>query len=145
MFAWVSNDKKTMEIFATPRKRKPGWFNAHSEYRRLLQENNQSMTKIGNSIAAGLRKYQDAWRKHFSKTFNLGIGGYRVQHVLWRAGNIDLPNSTHIAILQCSSNNIDHKKPRTIAHRSMKVASELLQKSYHIKIMITGLLLGDNN
>ena len=122
MVTFESYEKKTIGIFPTPRNRKPVWFNAHGKYRGLLQEKHQSMVKIGNSIAAGFRKYPNAWRKYFLKTFNLGIGGDNVQHVLWRADNIDLSNSTNIAIIQCDTNNIDNNKPSKISHRLMKFA-----------------------
>ena len=122
MVTFESYEKKTIEIFPTPRNKKPGWFNARGKYIGLLQKKHQSMVKIANSIAAGLRKYPNAWRKYFLKTFNLGIGGDSVQHVQWRANNIDLSNSTNIAIIQCDTNNIDHNKPSTISRRLMKFA-----------------------
>lgn len=95
------------------------------------------MVTIGNSMATGLRRYSNVCRKHFSKMFNLVIGGDRV---IWRAGNIGLPSSTEIIILQFSTNNIDHNKPRTIENEIIKIVSILLNKSYQIKIIITGIL-----
>ena len=83
--------------------------------------------------------------KVFSEEGHLGVGEDRVQHILWRASNIDLPNSTQIVILQCFTNNTDHNKPSTFANEMMKIALVILKKSYQTKIIITSPVLWDNN
>ena len=82
----------------------------------------------------GLRRYPNIGKKYFRRQFIL------VWHALWRAGHIDLPNSTKIVILQCSTNNTDQDRPSTIANGIMKITLFLLKKSNHVKLIITGLL-----
>ena len=48
-----------------------------------------------DSIVAGLRCYPTVWRNFILqyKTVNLGIGGDRIENVLWRINDIVLPKS----------------------------------------------------
>lgn len=94
----------------------PGWFNIHNYQTGLLQKKGPSIIIIGNLIAACHRRYRHVWRRYFLKKINLGVGGDRVQHVLWRASNIDLLNSTQIALLQFGTNNTDRNEPSTFAN-----------------------------
>ena len=138
MATWKSHEKWTMKLFATSRSSKLGCFNR-------LQKKCSSAVIIGGSIATRLGRYPKVWKKYFLKTVSLAVGGERVQRILWRVGNTDVPNSTQIVMFQCRTNNIDHNKPSTIANRLMKIASVLIKESNHIKITITGLLTWDKN
>ena len=53
------------------------------------------MVVIGDSIVAGLRGYPIVWRNFILqyKTVNLGIGGDRIENVLWRINDKVLPKS----------------------------------------------------
>ena len=43
---------------------------------------------------------------------NLGIGGDRVENVLWRAISLLLPSSVRNIVVQCATNNISTDSPR---------------------------------
>ena len=64
---------------------------------------------IGYSIVAGLRCYPTLWRNFFLryKTINLGIGGDRVENVLWSINDVVLPKSVRSVVIHCGTNNID--------------------------------------
>ena len=47
---------------------------------------------IGDSIVAGLTRYNNVWKNLFGRGFiNLGIHGDCVEHVLWRVKDIAFP------------------------------------------------------
>ena len=53
---------------------------------RITEKTYASVVVIGDSIVAGLRRYPTVWRNFILqyKTVNLGIGGDRIENVLWR-------------------------------------------------------------
>ena len=52
---------------------------------------------------------------------NLGIGGDRMQHVLWRSMNIDLNPNAKYVIIHCGTNNVDKDQPRAIGKSIMAI------------------------
>ena len=42
---------------------------------------------IGDSIAAGLARFNDVWHNFFRNVLNLDIGRDRAEHIIWRADN----------------------------------------------------------
>ena len=71
---------------------KKNWLNFHHNHCSKLAKYTFENILIGDSIVAGLSRYQNAWDKFLKplKTLNCGIGGDRIEHVLWRA--LDLPD-----------------------------------------------------
>ena len=57
--------------------------------------NDSTVVLIGASIVAGLKKCRSVWHRYFARlsTINLGIGGDRTEHILWRNEDIDLPST----------------------------------------------------
>ena len=69
-----------------PKKRsKIGLIETHYHQTELLRKSYASVVVIGDSIVAGLRRYPTVWRNFILqyKTVNLGIGGDRIENVLW--------------------------------------------------------------
>ena len=58
---------------------------------------------IGDSIAAGLARFSDVWNIFFRNALNLGIGGDRTEHVIWRIDNLSFPASIKYVIIQCGT------------------------------------------
>ena len=75
-------------------------------------------------------RYTDIWRKFFAplNALNLGIGGDRTQHVLWRAENLDISPSTKFVVLHCGTNNIDRDTPTCIANGIISIALTFQEK-----------------
>ena len=71
---------------------------------------NYSTLLIGYSTIAGLSRYFNIWKRYFKplNAINCGIGGDRVENILWRCKN--LPSSTNLqnAVIMCGTNNIQH-------------------------------------
>ena len=88
----LRNDYRNLQ----PKKRsKIGWIETHYHQKELLRKSYASVVVIGDSIVAGLRRYPTVWRNFILqyKTVNLGIGGDRIENVLWRINDKVLPKS----------------------------------------------------
>ena len=68
---------------------KTNWLNSHCNQCSKLSRNYYETIIIGDSIVAGLSRYQSVWAKFFKplRVLNCGIGSNKVQHVLWRSHN----------------------------------------------------------
>ena len=104
-----------MALNAQGRFNKSSWIECHHKHFFTMTPNT---LLLGDSIKDGLAQYQILWKKYLVllNTMNLGIGGDRVENVLWRAINLPLPSSVQNAVVQCGTNNILTDSPRDIAH-----------------------------
>ena len=62
--------------------------------RESMQKASASLIIIGDFLVPGLRRHIYIWKKYFLNLVDLCIGGNWVQHILWGAGNIDIPKCT---------------------------------------------------
>jgi beta-glucosidase len=81
----------------------------HEAFNQRAKQGNVDLIFIGDSITQGWEGAgKDVWAKYYAKrnAVNLGIGGDRTQHVLWRLdhGNID-GISPKLAVLMIGTNN----------------------------------------
>ena len=54
-------------------------------------------------------RYTKIWFELFDRnTVNCGIGGDKIQNVLWRAGNVPLPTSMKYVFINCGTNNLEY-------------------------------------
>ena len=76
---------------------------------------------------------------------NCGIGGDRVQNILWGCQN--LPSSPHLqnAVIICGTNNIQHNFVKDIVDMIVEIALPLRRKYHPIAIFVCGLLPFDKN
>ena len=72
---------------------------------------------------------------------NCGIGGDKVQNVLWRAEKISLPQSLEDVVINCGTNNLDTDDSEKIADGLFCIALALKKRMNHLKIVINGILL----
>ena len=100
---------------------------------------------MGDSIVAGLSRYPNVWNDYFAQinTLNLGIGGDRVENVLWQAINLPLPLSMKNVVILCRTNNISIHTPRDIADCIISIGCILQNKSSGINVSICGLIPRD--
>ena len=89
---------------------------------------NYSTLLIGDSIIAGLSRYSNNWKRYFQplNAINCGIGGERMQNILWRCHN--LPSSPHLqnAVIMCGTNNVQHNSVDGIVEITFS-----LRRKYH--------------
>jgi len=127
------------------RDNKAGWYNIHDKHTSLSSTSKTQIILIGDSIIAGLSRYPRIWQAYFKphRALNFGIGGDRTQHVLWRAENIDLPQTTKYLVIHCGTNNIDRDSPRDIANGIISIGLTLQEKNPGLKVVVTGILPRD--
>ena len=126
-----------------PRIHKLGWQETQTSQKKLLKNSATPIIIIGDSIAIGLRRYRDIQSNYFKDALNLGIGGDRVENVLWRARDISLPHTTLFVIIHCGTNNVDQSQPEDIAVGVMKIAETFMKNHPKITTIITGMLPRD--
>ena len=138
----LCNDYRNFE----PKKRcKSGWIESHYYQKELLRKSFASVVVIGDSIVAGLRPYPTVWRNVFLryKTINLGIGGDRVENVLWRINDIVLPKSVRSVVMSCGTNNIDTSNSDEIDLGVVTIARSISHHYPNIEVTVGGLLPRD--
>ena len=127
------------------RDSKPGWYATHNKHVRLAKGSQSEYIFIGDSIVAGFSRYKNVWHKYFNTSLNLGIGGDRTQHVLWRSMNIDLNPNAKYVIIHCRTNNVDKDQPRAIGKSIMAIGRTFQNRNPQIKVLVTGILPRDTN
>ena len=82
-------------VSCTPLKRisKNNWSELFKKHQVDLYCSTPSAIVAGDSIAAGPARFSDVWHNFFHNALNLGIGGYRTEHVIWRVDNLSFPAS----------------------------------------------------
>ena len=93
----------------TPEPRSGGWMKRHESFNQRVAKGNVDLIFIGDSITHAWESSGKAvWAKHYAKrnAVNLGIGGDRTQHVLWRLDNGNIKNiRPKAAVIMIGTNN----------------------------------------
>ena len=131
--------------YPTGRFYKDNWVRNHKDQAALIKSSrNVSAVLLGDSIIAGFLRYPNIWYKFFDEnTINCGVGGDKVQNVLWRAENIPLPQSLEYVVISCGTNNLDTDDSEKIADGLFCIALALKKRMNHLKIVINGILPRD--
>jgi lysophospholipase L1-like esterase len=118
----------------------------HEAYNQTIKNHQDAqLLFIGDSITdAWSGPGKEAWNKHFAprKAVNLGIGGDRTQHVLWRLenGNIDgvKPKAAVLMIGTNNSNGNDHTAEE-IAEGIKAIVAKLRKELPETKILLLAI------
>ena len=94
-------------VIAMPRQ--GGWMRRHESFNERVRQGGVDLIFVGDSITQGWEgRGRDVWAKYYGsrRAVNLGIGGDRTQHVLWRLdhGNVD-GISPKAAVVMIGTNN----------------------------------------
>ena len=113
------------------RHNKVGWFENQQKHICLTKRMQPTILLIGDSIIAGLTRYQNVWKKYFKfpKTVNCGIPGGKTQHVLWRAKNLFIPPSVKFIVIHCGSN-LDCNYPIDIGKRILNIGKSIPDNNF---------------
>lgn len=125
-----------------PVPRDGGWMTRHEGFNKRVKEGNVDLIFIGDSITQGWEGAgKDVWAKQYGKrnAVNLGIGGDRTQHVLWRLdnGNID-GIAPKLAVLMIGTNNSNgaDNTAEDIAAGIEAIVKKLREKLPQTKVLV---------
>jgi len=136
--------KDTPLATVTPIPRKDAWWQKrHESMNARVKQGNVGMLLIGDSITHGWEGAgKETWKKYYEKrnAVNLGIGGDRTEHVLWRLenGNID-GIAPKLAVIMIGTNNSGGDKPEAIAAGIKAIVEKLRAKLPQTKVLILGI------
>jgi beta-glucosidase len=129
----------------TPVPREGNWVKRHESFNERVKKGNVDLIFIGDSITQGWEGAgKEAWEKHFAKrnAVNLGIGGDRTQHVLWRLDNGNIEGiKPKLAVIMIGTNNSnrDDNTAEEIADGIKAIVAKLRAKLPETKILLLAI------
>ena len=138
-----AQDKAAVNDAVVPVPREGGWVQRHESFNERVKQGNVDLIFIGDSITQGWeRAGKSVWEEFYAQrnAVNLGIGGDRTQHVLWRLdhGNIE-GISPKLAVLMIGTNNSGTNTSEQIAAGIEAIVDKLKKKLPKTKILILGI------
>lgn len=121
------------------------WVKRHESFNERVKQGNCDLIMIGDSITHSWENAgKEVWAKYYEqrKAVNLGIGGDRTQHVLWRLQNGNLEGiSPKAAVLMIGTNNSnkDDNTAEEIADGITAIVKELRKRLPETKILILAI------
>ena len=125
----------------TPVPRDAGWMKRHDLINeRVKATGDTQLLMIGDSITQGWEGGgKEAWAKYYAprKAVNLGIGGDRTEHVLWRLdnGNID-GIKPKAAVIMIGTNNSGKNSAQDIAEGITAIVTKLRTRLPNTKVLV---------
>ncbi|MCH9654303.1 MAG: acetylxylan esterase [Planctomycetes bacterium] len=135
-------------IPAVPRS--SGKMGRHKKINKRVSEGNVDLVFIGDSITSGWEnRGAKVWEKFYSKrnAVNLGIGGDRTQHVIWRLDNGNIKGiSPKAAVVMIGTNNSRDNTSEQIAEGVKGIVEQLRNKLPDTKVLLLAIFpRGENN
>ena len=139
----VADPSKNDAIVPVGKDDNEGWMNRHKAMNERVKQGNVDLLLIGDSITHGWEgEGKAAWEKHYAprNAVNLGIGGDRTQHVLWRLdhGNID-GITPKLAVIMIGTNNSGTNTPEQIAEGIEAIVAKLRDKLPEMKVLVLAI------
>ena len=130
-----------------------GWTNRQELLNKRAAETGEKaqVIFIGDSITEGWEKEgKGVWEKYYSgrNAVNLGIGGDRTQHVLWRLdnGNIKgLKPKAAVLMIGTNNSNFEDNTPGQIAGGIAAIVAKLREKLPSTKILLLAIFPRSEN
>jgi lysophospholipase L1-like esterase len=126
-----------------PAPRDANWMKRHDSFNERVKKGNVDLIFIGDSITQGWEGAgKKVWEEFYSKrnAVNLGIGGDRTQHVLWRLdhGNIE-GIKPKLAVLMIGTNNSGSNTSEQIAAGVTAIVEKLRKDLPETKVLVLGI------
>ena len=133
-----------------PVPRGGGWMKRHESFNKRVAMGDADLVFIGDSITQGWEgRGKNVWKKFYGrrKAVNLGIGGDRTQHVIWRLDNGNLDNvKPKAAVIMIGTNNSGSNTPEQIAEGVTVIVKQLRKKTPDTRILLLAVFpRGANN
>ena len=136
-----------MTITPTTRFSKKNWLNFHHNHCSKLANYTFETILIGDSIVAGLSRYQNVWDKFLKplNASNCGIRGDRIEHVLWCTLNLPVFSSLKIIVVLCGTNNLLLDSRKDIADGILEIARSFKTNYSCVNVISCGILPRDDS
>ncbi len=133
-----------------PVPRDGNWMKRHESMNERVAKGNVDLVFIGDSITQGWEGAgKEVWAKYYGErnAVNLGIGGDRTQHVLWRLENGNIKGITpKVAVIMIGTNNSGSNTGEQIADGITAIVNKLQAATPDTKILLLGIFpRGANN
>lgn len=138
-------------VLPIPRPERPNWMSRYESMNARVKQGDCDLVFIGDSITEGWETAgKEVWQTYYGgrKAVNLGIGGDRTQHVLWRLdhGNIE-GIAPKLAVMMIGTNNIGgntapsatRDTPEQIAEGVKAIVERLRTKLPDTKVLLLGI------
>jgi beta-glucosidase len=122
------------------------WVLRHKAIVERVKQGNVDLVFIGDSITQGWEEAGKAvWQKYYAdrNALNLGFGGDRTQHVLWRLENGEISNiSPKLAVLLIGTNNSNQNDytAKEISDGIVAICQKLRKDLPDTKILLVSIL-----
>jgi lysophospholipase L1-like esterase len=134
------------EATTTPAPRHDEWWVKRQETlnKRVKKHQDAQLLFIGDSITHGWEGNgaKEIWQQYYKKrhAINLGIGGDRTEHVLWRLDNGNLDGiHPKLAVLMIGTNNSGSNTSEEIADGVHAIVEKLRAKAPECKVLILAI------
>jgi lysophospholipase L1-like esterase len=137
--SWAATNTAIVPVART----NASWIQRHESMNQLARKGNVDLIYVGDSIVEHFdNQGKEVWAHYYSPrhALNLGIGGDRTEHVLWRLdhGNID-GISPRLAIVMIGQNNGGHNTGEEIGEAVTAIVLKLRVKLPNTKILLLGI------
>lgn len=140
-FVRARADEKNSAVTPVPRTGR--WMERHEKFNERVKQGHADLVFIGDSITHGWEgRGKEVWEKYYGKrhAVNLGIGGDRTQHVIWRLDHGNFEGITpKVAVIMIGTNNSKDNTPQEIADGVTAIVKQIRTKSPHTKILLLGI------
>ncbi|MGI9242448.1 MAG: platelet-activating factor acetylhydrolase IB subunit, partial [Verrucomicrobiales bacterium] len=117
----------------------------HEQFNQLAKQGGGELVFLGDSITEGWGQHgQEIWNQYYGqrKALNLGSGGDRTQHVLWRIDNGNFEGiSPKLIVIMIGTNNTGHRseEAQDTADGIRAIIQRLRKKTPDSKILLLGV------
>jgi len=119
------------------------WNERNAVLNERAQSGDHDLVMIGDSITHGWEgEGKEVWAKYYDhrNTMNIGIGGDRTQHVLWRLQNGNFDGQTpKLCVLMIGTNNFRSNTAVEIADGIKAIVREIRSQSPSTKILLLAI------
>ncbi len=137
-------------VIPASRGDEPSWHDRDAAMSAKAKQGNIDLAFIGDSITHGWEgRGKPVWEKYYGdrNAINLGIGGDRTEHVVWRLLNGNLGKiQPKVVVLMIGTNNTGHllQDPDQVAEGVERILQILKQRLPKTNIVLHGIFPRDN-
>lgn len=143
LFGQTAQAQENKNSAIKPEPRTGNWVQRHESFNERVKKGDVDLLMIGDSITQGWEGAgAEVWKKFYAprKAVNLGIGGDRTQHVLWRLDNGNIAGiKPKLAVLMIGTNNSGTNTSEEIAEGIKAIVAKLNKDLPETKVLILGV------